>query len=150
LIITSIDKGEYQLTNALENMKNKGVKFKTGKVIEWLDCGNKNATVNSNQRVLEFEKDQNTIDASAEVTNSIIIPTCRLLKGAKIKKSIIGPHVTVGNSTVIVDSIIKNSIIQNESKVTGVNCENSMIGNKVKYKVSAKDLSVGDFNEIKE
>ncbi len=144
------DKGEYQLTNALENMKNKGVKFKTGKVIEWLDCGNKNATVNSNQRVLEFEKDQNTIDASAEVTNSIIIPPCRVLKGAKIKNSVIGPHVTVGHSTVIVDSIIKNSIIQNESKVTGVNCENSMIGNKVKYKVSAKDLSVGDFNEIKE
>ena len=51
------EKGEFQLTNALENMKQKGTKFKTGAVSEWLDCGNKNATVYSNQRVLEFEKE---------------------------------------------------------------------------------------------
>src|SRR6478609_818944 len=50
------DKGEYQLTNALENMKNKGLQFTPGKVIEWLDCGNKDSTVYTNQRVLEFNK----------------------------------------------------------------------------------------------
>src|SRR5690606_5393444 len=33
------EKGEYQLTNALENMKAKGMKFTTGAVSEWLDCG---------------------------------------------------------------------------------------------------------------
>jgi len=32
------DKGEYQLTNALENMKNKGTVFVPGQVTEWLDC----------------------------------------------------------------------------------------------------------------
>ena len=144
------DKGEFQLTNALENMKNKGVKFKTGKVIEWLDCGNKNATVNSNQRVLEFEKDLDTIDPSAEIINSTIIQPTRVLKGAKIINSVVGPHVTIGHNTVITDSIIKNSIVQNGSTVTGVICENSMIGNKVTYTINAKDLSVGDYNEIKE
>ena len=50
------EKGEYQLTNALENMKAKGTKFMPGQVTEWLDCGNKNATVYTNQRVLEFDK----------------------------------------------------------------------------------------------
>lgn len=144
------DKGEYQLTNALENMKNKGIKFKTGKVIEWLDCGNKNATVNSNQRVLEFEKNLDTIDASAEITNSTIIQPTRVLKGAKIINSVVGPHVTIGLNSVITDSVIKNSIVQNDSNVSGVVCENSMIGNKVNYQISPKDLSVGDYNEIKE
>ena len=33
--------GEYQLTDALENMKVKGLKFVPGKVDEWMDCGNK-------------------------------------------------------------------------------------------------------------
>ena len=144
------DKGEYQLTNALENMKNKGVKFKPGRVIEWLDCGNKNATVNSNQRVLEFEKELNTIDSSAIIENSTIIAPCRIMKGAKIINSVVGPHVTIGHSTVIKECIIKNSIIQNESNVSGVNCENSMIGNKVSFSINSKDLSIGDFNEIKE
>ena len=37
------DRGEYQLTNALENMKNKNYKFGAAEVREWLDCGNKDA-----------------------------------------------------------------------------------------------------------
>src|SRR5690606_2185931 len=45
--------GEYQLTDALENMKNKGVAFKPGEVAQWMDCGNKNATVETNAQVLE-------------------------------------------------------------------------------------------------
>ena len=52
------ERGEYQLTNALENMKNKGTKFLPGKVSEWLDCGNKDATVYTNQRILEHNKNE--------------------------------------------------------------------------------------------
>jgi len=40
--------GEYQLTDALENMKVKGMKFVPGQVDEWMDCGNKNVTVETN------------------------------------------------------------------------------------------------------
>jgi glucose-1-phosphate thymidylyltransferase len=145
-----MDKGEYQLTNALENMKNKNVKFKTGKVIEWLDCGNKNATVHSNQRVLEFEKDQDLIAADATITDSVIIPPCKVMSGAVIINSVVGPHVTVGSKTAVTNSVISNSIIQNDSIVDGLHCTNSMIGNKAKYISAPKDLSVGDFNEIKE
>lgn len=144
------DKGEYQLTNALENMKNKGLKFKTGKVIEWLDCGNKNATVHSNQRVLEFERDLNKTDASAEIENAIIIQPSMVLAGAVIKNSVIGPHVTVGKNSVIENSIISNSIIQDEAMVKNANFINSMVGSKAKYKGARKDLSLGDYNEIKD
>ena len=35
------EKGEYQLTNALENMKNDGLEFVPGEVTDWMDCGNK-------------------------------------------------------------------------------------------------------------
>lgn len=144
------DKGEYQLTNALENMKNKGLKFKTGKVIEWLDCGNKNATVHSNQRVLEFEKDLNKTDASAEIENAIIIQPSMVLAGAVIKNSVIGPHVTVGKNSVIENSVISNSIIQDDAMVKNANFTNSMVGSKAKYKGARKDLSLGDYNEIKD
>lgn len=143
------DKGEYQLTNALENMKNKGLKFKTGKVIEWLDCGNKNATVHSNQRVLEFEKNLDKTDSSASIENSVIIQPSMVMAGAKITNSVIGPHVTVGKNSVIENSVISNSIIQNDAVVKDANFSNSMIGNKAIYEGSTKDLSVGDYNEIK-
>ena len=48
------EKGEFQLTNALENMKQKGLKFVPGQVDEWMDCGNKEITVETNGRVLQF------------------------------------------------------------------------------------------------
>jgi len=143
------DKGEFQLTNALENMKNKGTQFKTGKVIEWLDCGNKNATVHSNQRVLDFEKDLDLVDSSATIENSVIIPPSKIMSGAKIVNSVIGPHVTVGKDSSVENSVISNSIIQNEANVFGTHAANSMIGNKATYSKKAEDLSVGDYNEIK-
>lgn len=144
------EKGEYQLTNALENMKAKGSRFKTGAVSEWLDCGNKNATVYSNQRVLEFERNQNMISSEANIDNSVIIEPCNIAKGVSVINSVIGPHVSIGEGTTIKDCIISNSMIQANSAVTNAIVSNSMIGNNVKYQGKAKDLSIGDYTEIVE
>ncbi|MCH8332155.1 MAG: nucleotidyltransferase family protein, partial [Bacteroidetes bacterium] len=70
------EKGEYQLTNALDNMINKGVSFELGKVVEWLDCGNKDNTVYTNQRVLELNKGTDLIATSAQLVNSSLIEPC--------------------------------------------------------------------------
>ncbi len=146
------EKGEYQLTNALENMKNKGTKFKTGAVTDWLDCGNKNATVHSNQRVLEFEleADKDNVSKKATIIDSIIIEPCFVGDDAHIENSIIGPYVSVGGGTKVMDSLVKNSIIQNNSEVTNANISDSMVGNNAKYNGSSRDLSIGDYTEINE
>ena len=143
------DKGEFQLTNALENMKNKGTKFKPGQVIEWLDCGNKDATVYTNQRVLEFKKGEKQIADSVSTLNSLIIEPCFIGENVSIKNSIVGPHVSIGANTTIEDSIIKNSIIQGNTELKGTNFANSMVGNHVSIEKPAQDLSVGDYNKIK-
>jgi len=144
------EKGEFQLTNALENMKSKGTKFKTGAVSEWLDCGNKNATVYSNQRVLEFEKDKNNVSPQAKLINSIIVQPCLISENVIIENSVIGPHVSVGDGTTIKNSVIKNSIVQNDSKIEGANIANTMIGNNASYSSKSKELSIGDYSEINE
>ncbi len=142
------DKGEYQITSALENMKNKGVKLTPGQVTEWLDCGNKNATVHTNQRYLEFIKDQDLIDKSVVKKNAVIIPPCYIGPGVELVNSVVGPHVSIGAGTKIEDSRISNSIIQKDSKITKVVVENTMIGNFVILAGKGKDLSIGDYNEI--
>ena len=50
------DKGEYQITDALENMKAKGKRFTSGTVNEWMDCGNKNITVDTNSKILNSSR----------------------------------------------------------------------------------------------
>lgn len=144
------DKGEYQLTNALDNMKNKGSKFKPGKVTEWLDCGNKDSTVQTNERYLEYLKGQDLVAKSAKIVNSVIIEPVYIGEDAEITNSIVGPHVSIGNGSKITDSIIKKSIIQEKSVVKDANINNSMLGSHASFEGKTTDLSVGDYNTIKQ
>ena len=143
------DKGEYQLTNALENMKNKGVQFSTGEVVEWLDCGNKDATVHTNERVLDHNG--NIISTTALLENSEIIEPCFIGENAVIKNSKIGPYVSIGERTTVDKSSISKTIIQNESFIINSKINNSMIGNKCFFdgKNTNQQVSIGDFSEVK-
>ena len=143
------DKGEFQLTNALENMKNKGTKFSSGKVDEWLDCGDKDATVFTNQSVLEHTR--NNISDSASIENSEIIAPCFIGENAKIKNSKIGPHVSIGSNTQVENSSISKTIIQDSSVITNAKLNNSMLGNLVNFngKNTEQEVSIGDFSEVK-
>ena len=140
------DKGEYQLTNALENMKNKGMRLKAGKVDEWLDCGNKDATVYTNKRVLEIKYPKSHIAATAQVKNSVIVHPCFIADDVILENAVVGPHVSVGAKTVIKSSVITNSIVQTNNMISDATITNSLIGNFVNYKGKAEDLSIGDYS----
>jgi glucose-1-phosphate thymidylyltransferase len=140
--------GEYQITDALANMQKNGTVFYTGKVKEWLDCGNKDATVYTNQRILDFNKIEKLIADTVKIENSIIIPPCFIDENVRISNSIIGPHVSIGENTVIDYSVITNSIIQSNSKISCVNLDNSMIGNYVEYYGGKKEVSIGDYTVL--
>jgi glucose-1-phosphate thymidylyltransferase len=145
-----IKDGEYQLPDGLRRLTEKGCKFKPGEVSEWLDCGNKEVTVHTNQRVLDFdyEKKIPMIDPSARLVNSIIIPPCYVGKNVVLENSIIGPHVSLGKGSEVHNSIIKNSILQHNSRILDANIKNSMIGSHAKYQGLARDLSLSDYSII--
>ena len=140
--------GEYQLTDVLENMKNNGIKFQPDIIKEWMDCGNKNATVYTNQRILEYHKDDELVAKSAKIENSVIIPPCFIGENVHIKNAIIGPHVSVGKNAKIEKAIVSNSIIQQEAVLESITLTNSMIGNHTYVKDVTVELSVGDFTTI--
>jgi glucose-1-phosphate thymidylyltransferase len=143
-----MDKGEYQLTNALENMKQKGLKFETGKVEEWLDCGNKNSTVFTNSRILHHMHTANEkmVDDSVKTDNALIIQPSYIGRNVVIKNAVVGPHASVGEGCTIENSVVSNSIIQTNTKIKQAVISNAMIGNFVEYTGEAKDLSIGDYS----
>lgn len=143
------EKGEFQLTNALENMKQKGIAFTPGKVTEWLDCGNKDATVYTNQRVLEFNKGNAELKGKNIVSeNSVIIEPCFIGDNVVIKNSIVGPHVSIGANSSVNDGVVKNSIIQANTKISNTVVSNSMIGEGAEVKGKALDLSMSDYTTL--
>ncbi len=143
------DKGEYQLTSALENMRQGGVKFFPGQVTDWLDCGNKDSTVDTNARYLDYVKDQQLVAKSAVLENCTIIPPVYIGENVSIKNSVVGPYVSVGDKTRIESSVVTRSIIQTEAHVLNARLHNSMLGNHAHLHGSEIDLSVGDYNVIK-
>jgi glucose-1-phosphate thymidylyltransferase len=140
------EKGEYQLTNALENMKQKGTKFVPGKVMEWLDCGNKDATVYTNQRVLELHRDQKLISATVLKNNAVVVEPCYIGENVKITGSVVGPHASIGDHCIIENAVVSNCIIQNNSIIKNIVLSNSMIGSNAECSQQAKELSLGDYS----
>ena len=140
-------KGEFQLTNALENMKEKGKKFSSGAVSDWMDCGNKDVTVKTNNKILKYEtKNKELISQSAQIVSSQIVHPCYIGPNVKIKNSIIGPYVSVGENTKIENCSIEKSLIQNHAEILNANIIDSMIGNYATYKGVRRSISLGDYS----
>ena len=140
------EKGEYQLTNAMENMKNKGMQFVPGKVDEWLDCGNYAATVYTNQRVLVNKASQMKIDMNQFDNSVSIIEPCYIGNNVKLINCQIGPFVSIGNNSSMENCVISNTIIQDNSNLKNFKCENSMIGNHVVLNGDSLEYSIGDYS----
>jgi glucose-1-phosphate thymidylyltransferase len=140
--------GEYQLPDALRNMTEKGVKFVPGKVDEWLDCGNKNATVYTNSRILAFEleKGNNLVHPSVKIKDSVIIEPCYFGEGVEISNSVIGPGVSISDNSTVSGSVIDNSIVYSNTVIKNKTIGNSMIGHFVKLEDQVEDLNIGDYS----
>lgn len=140
-------KGEYQITDAMDNMLKKGVKFYTDQVEEWLDCGNKDNTVFTNGRILDIKKDsEQLVSESATVIDSVIIAPCFIGENVTIKNSVVGPFVSLEAGVQVENCRIGNSIVQSDSIVKNACIENSMLGKNVNYNDTPRELSIGDFS----
>jgi len=143
------EKGEFQLTNALENMKRKGTRFVPGQVSEWLDCGNKNATVYTNQRVLEFDKGKAHLKGkNIKNTNSVIVEPCFIGDDVELTNAVVGPHASIGARSKVSGAIVKNAIVQQDCKITAAVVANSMLGVGAEVSGRALDLSLSDYTQV--
>lgn len=139
------DKGEYQLTNAMENMKRKGARFKAGSVDVWMDCGNKNAMVDTNTKVLGFLKgEKGLVSASVKKENSVVIEPCFIGDGVTLVNSVVGPYVSIEKGSTVTNSVVRNSILRGGVRVQDAVIDNSMVGERAQVKGHALDLSLSD------
>lgn len=140
-------KGEYQLTDAMDHMLQNGVKFYTDQVEEWLDCGNKDATVYTNARILFHKQDQeNLVSDTAVLEHAVVIPPCYIGPGVEVKNAVVGPYVSLEAGARVEDARVEMSIIGGDTLVKNVVVRNSMLGKNVSYMEKPKELSIGDYS----
>ena len=142
--------GEYQINDGILRMIQKGKRFTTAEVSEWMDCGNPAITLETNQRMLRIlEKEGERLEGTYTNNNSTVIPPCYIADGVEIHNSTIGPYVSIGPETRIENSTIQNSMIQSRCVLSGVKLKNAMLGNHVKYNGDFSVVSLGDYTELK-
>jgi glucose-1-phosphate thymidylyltransferase len=124
-------RGEFQLTDALQMMIEKGCKFRTAPVQEWLDCGLPETLIQTNTWLLQNKEGLNNVNQVAvdqrdTIHNAKLIPPCVIGKNVTIENCTIGPNVTIGNNCKLNNVTMKNCVLWDN-----VNVSNSLIENKI-------------------
>lgn len=142
--------GEYQINDGIEKMKSEGNIFKPGKVDEWMDCGNKTVTIETNTRILEHLKngEEKLISDHVEIHNSEITEPCFIDESVKIINAKIGPYVSLGKGTIVKNTTIKNSLVQEHAEISNAKLDNAMIGNYAKFDGNFTSISIGDYSVL--
>ncbi len=142
--------GEYQINDGIKQMMAKGMTFVPGEVDEWMDCGNKEVTVETNTRMLHFlqQDGEKLISQTLHTENATLIAPCFIGDNVVIKNATIGPNVSIGYGCLIENSEITNSLVQNLTVIRNANLTNAMIGSYVVYDGNFTSISIGDYSVL--
>ena len=142
--------GEYQINDGIKQMMAKGMKFVPGQVDEWMDCGNKNVTVETNTRMLGFlhNDGENLVASDVKLENATIIPPCSIAEDVVLINATVGPNVSLGKGCHVINSTIKNSLIQTHAHIKNANLDNAMIGNHASFDGNFTSISIGDYSVL--
>lgn len=135
-------KNEYQLTDALQLMIDRGEKIGTFAVEGWFDCGKPETLLSTNRSLLEKKSTDREIHGVVINTPVYIAPT------AQLSNCVLGPYTSVGDRAEIFESIVRNSIIGEEAHVHHALLESSIVGNGAVVKGAYKRINVGGSSEI--
>jgi glucose-1-phosphate thymidylyltransferase len=140
--------GEFQLTDALQRLLDRGERMRAFRVEEWYDCGKPETLLETNRRLLEL-KGMNVAEYGQRYPGCIInAPVC-IDPNATIDNSIVGPHVSVAEGSVIRNSIVTDSILSSNASVVNMVLTGSIVSDKAIIEGESFRLNVGDSSEVR-
>lgn len=136
-------KGEYYLPSVFMRMIQDGRRFRAPELDAWLDCGKPETLLETNRYLLRGRH-----HAHGEVVNSVLIEPVHIERGAVVRGSILGPNVSVAAGSVVEESIIRDAIINADSKVRDIILHSSILGDSVTLIGSPRRMNIGDHSLI--
>ncbi len=140
------NKGEYYLTNAFQYMVENGAKLKVEQVEGWYDAGKLDTLLETNEIMLTKRRmARRPANLAADVK---IVEPVYIEDGVEIRRSTIGPNVSIGAGCVIEDSEVRHSIVGAKTRITTSRLHESQIGDGVVVQRMSGSLNVGDHSEL--
>ena len=138
-------RGEYQLTDALQEMIKRGSKLKVFTVSSWYDCGHAISLLATNRVLLD---EQEGVNDAKEIVDSAVLHPVAIGANTKIINSVIGPHTSIADSAVIENSIVSDSVIGSGTYISKMNLQSSIIGDDAKLIGKHNSMNIGDSSSI--
>ena len=136
--------GEYQLTDALQGMIDQGATLGTFDVEDWYDCGRPETLLEANRVML----DRLETDGAGGTEDAVVVPPVDIGEDVTVARSVIGPYVSVDDGAEIRDSIVRDSLVGRDSRITDGNVGRSIIGDNAEIDGECNQLNVGDNSAI--
>jgi glucose-1-phosphate thymidylyltransferase len=135
-------KGEYYLADAINLLLKQGYCMRTQSVDAWLDTGTPESLLVTNRYLLTNGLDNST--QASQRPGIVCIPPLFVHPTAEIQQSIIGPNVSIGAGCVVHNSIISDSILEDEAQATGIILQGSLVGRSAQLTRRAGVINAGD------
>lgn len=136
-------KGEYFIADAIQIMIDKGAVFETEQIDTWEDCGNAEALLDTNKYLLSHQP-----PSPAQRPGSLIVPPSFVHREAKLEDAVVGPYASIGKGTIVRNSVVRDSIIEEDSEIVDAILQRSVVGSKVTIQGSARSIDVGDNGKV--
>jgi glucose-1-phosphate thymidylyltransferase len=135
-------KNEFQLTDALQMMIERGEQMKTFRVEGWYDCGKPETLLSTNQHLLGF------LPVPTAIPGVVILPPAFISDTAHVRNAVIGPNTTIADNAIVENSIIRNSIVGEGASVINALLEESLVGSNALVHGNYKRINIGDSSEL--
>jgi glucose-1-phosphate thymidylyltransferase len=115
----------------------------------WMDCGNKDVTIDTNSRMLDYLNGTNELRGkNITLENAEIIEPCFIGDDVNIRNSKVGPHVSLGSGTTVENATVKSSLVQDKTVIKNITLQYSMLGSHVVVDGNFTTLSLGDYSRM--
>lgn len=133
---------EYQLTDALQVMIDQGSKMTIFPVEGWYDCGKPETLLQTNAILLA----RDFADTKYQYERTVVVPPVFIHPTSKLKNTVIGPNVTVGENCEIENVVLSNSILGSDSKIKNTVLSDSILGDHIQIEGKVQKLNIGDYS----
>ena len=138
------NQGEYFLTDAFQYMIDKGAKIKVIDVEGWYDAGKIETMLETNEAMLARGRARRPKDSG----DSTIIDPVYIEDGVTLKKSKVGPNVSIGAGSVLDGAEVSNTIIGSKARISRSVLRNSLVGDDTVVEGVRGEVTVGDHSEV--
>jgi glucose-1-phosphate thymidylyltransferase len=137
--------GEYYLTDAFQYMIDHGAKIRVEEVVGWYDCGQAETLLETNRHVLENAGRGRRPTGGHNVR---IVEPVRVEEGAIVDDSEIGPNVTIEADAVVRGSKLRDTIIGQHTTVKNSTLHDSIVGAYASVQGVSGKVSLSDHSAV--